>query len=80
MNTDCSEIFKFFVIVATATLSLTAGLLVNLTDYWVAHTLQLFKVFFKVVFLGVLIRVQPVLGFGEGVADLTLVVSVELVS
>jgi len=52
---------------------------VNLTYDGVAHTLQLFKVLLKVVLLGILVGVKPVLGFGQGVTNLALVVGINLV-
>ena len=60
-------------------MTLATVVFVNLTYDGVAHTLQLFQVLFEVVLLGIIVGIKPVLSLCQGVANLALVVGIDLV-
>ena len=72
-----SQIFEFFVVLRAA--SLTALVFINFGDDRVANALKVFQVGFKVLLVSILVAAQPVLGFSQGIADLFLVIFIQLV-
>jgi len=73
----CSKIFELFVVIIA---TLAALALVDLCDNRVAHSLEFLELLFEAILVGVLVGVEPVAGFGEGVTDSSLIIFVELVS
>jgi hypothetical protein len=76
---SCSKVCKLLVIIVVGASLATLGL-VDAGDDWVAYALELLHLVIEGFFIGIFVRVDPVLGVGKGVGNGASVVVIDFVS